>query len=178
MINTVLQFWFKETRPEQWWKKDPDFDAVIRNRFSTLHGQAAQSELYGWRTSPEGRLAEIIILDQFSRNMYRDSSMAFFCDNLALCLAQTAVACGDDKHLEVHKRAFIYLPYMHSESLVIHREAEKLYSQPGLEANLEWEIKHKNIIERFGRYPHRNEALGRVSTREEEEFLLTPGSRF
>lgn len=114
MHNRVLDFWFTETTPAQWWKVDPDFDALIRSRFEALHRQAGACELYGWRSSAPGRLAEIIVLDQFSRNMHRGTPLA---------LAQEAVAAGADQLLPPPQRAFLYLPYMHSESAAIHRVA-------------------------------------------------------
>ena len=178
MMDEILHFWFEELQPSQWWVKDEALDRLIHDRFASIHGQAVRCELYLWRETAPGRLAEIIILDQFSRNMFRGTPQAFKNDPLALALAQEAVAGGFDLQLPLEKRSFIYLPFMHSESLKIHEFAERLYSQPGLEAHLEWEIKHKNIIERFGRYPHRNAILGRKSTADEIEFLQQPGSRF
>lgn len=118
------------------------------------------------------------MLDQFSRNVYRNEAKAFANDALALALAQEAVAHCLDSQLPVQQRAFMYLPYMHSESLAIHNVALQLFDQPGLEGNLDFEIKHRDIIERFGRYPHRNEMLGRESSAEEIEFLKQPGSSF
>lgn len=125
-----------------------------------------------------GRLAEIIVLDQFSRNIHRGQARAFACDPLALALAQTAVAVKADRELEVGRRAFLYMPYMHSESPAIHVLAVSLFGQPGLEGNLDFELRHKEIIDRYGRYPHRNAILGRPSTTEEMDFLKTPGSSF
>jgi uncharacterized protein (DUF924 family) len=119
-----------------------------------------------------------MVLDQFSRNIHRDTAAAFANDALALALAQEAVARGSDRELPVPHRAFLYLPWMHSESPTIHEEALRLFAQPGLEHNLEFERQHKAIIDRFGRYPHRNEALGRASTQEELAFLREPGSSF
>ncbi len=118
------------------------------------------------------------MIDQFSRNLHRQSALAFAWDPLALALAQEAVALGVDGQLPVERRAFLYLPYMHSESHVIHEQAVALYSQEGLENNLDFEHRHKAIIDRFGRYPHRNAALGRKSTPEEVAFLAEPGSSF
>lgn len=178
MIDTILNFWFKETDHSQWFKKDSGFDELIRERFMNIHRQAKSCELYHWRVTPSGRLAEIIILDQFSRNMFRGQKEAFENDQLALVLAQEAVAQGDDTRVPPVQKSFFYLPYMHSESIIIHRAAEKLYRQPGLESNLEWELKHKEIIDRFGRYPHRNSILGRESTDKELAFLQQPGSGF
>ena len=176
--QTVLDFWFKEIDAKQWWTKSSEFDQLIVSRFGSLHAAAASCELQAWRETPRGRLAEIIVLDQFSRNMYRDQPQAFACDALALALAQTAVAAGADGVLEIHQRAFMYMPYMHSESPLIHNSAQALFCQAGLESSLASEHKHKTIIERFGRYPHRNAILGRPSTTEELEFLATPGSSF
>lgn len=176
--NDVLNFWFYELSASDWFVKNAVVDATIRDRFKLLHEAAAYGELYTWRTSAEGRLAEIIVLDQFSRNLYRDDARAFSCDSAALVLAQEAVAANLDQQLTVQQRAFLYMPYMHSESLRIHHQAVQLFSQKGLAGSLDYEIKHKAIIERFGRYPHRNKVLGRKSTRAEREFLTQPGSSF
>ena len=177
--RTVLRFWFEELSSKDWFRKSDELDRTIRQRFSDVHGAATQGECWEWRTSPEGRLAEIIVLDQFSRNIHRDRAEAFAWDAMALVLAQEAVATGSDRHLpEPMQRAFLYMPYMHSESTRIHEQAMTLFDQPGLEHNLEFEQKHKVIIDRFGRYPHRNALLGRESTAEELEFLKQPGSSF
>jgi len=178
MYKEVLKFWFEETSPSQWWSKNDDFDRSISDRFSELHHKAACCELFEWRENAPGRLAEILVLDQFSRNMFRGSPRAFAQDALALVLAQEAVASGVDQQLNQVERGFLYLPYMHSESIKIHHVAVRLYSKQGMESTLEWELKHQKIIERFGRYPHRNELLGRISSAEEQDFLKQPGSRF
>ncbi|MCP1727799.1 uncharacterized protein (DUF924 family) [Natronospira proteinivora] len=178
MYQQVLDFWFQENGPEQWFKSDPDFDETILERFKTLHDQAALCECWQWRETPHGRLAEIIVLDQFSRNMYRDTPAAFAQDPLSLALAQEAVAVGADASLSAPEKAFLYMPYMHSESALIHEQAVQLFDQPGLEQNYDFELRHKIIIDRFGRYPHRNAILGRPSTAEEEAFLQQPGSSF
>ena len=174
----VLQFWFEEIDKDNWFKKDETFDVEIRSRFTQIHHAARQGELHTWRESIEGRLAEIIVLDQFSRNMFRNDPRSFAYDSMALVLAQEAVATGLAQVLPVQQRAFLYMPYMHSESLLIHDEAVKLFSEPGLEHNLDFEIRHRDIIARFGRYPHRNALLGRASTAEELAFLQEPGSSF
>lgn len=178
MYQQILNFWFEEITPSQWWKKSEEFDQLIRDRFTEVHTKASRCELYDWRGTSKGRLAEIIVLDQFSRNMFRDRPEAFSNDQMALILAQEAVLLGVDQKLEEVERGFIYMPYMHSESLAIHAVVEQLYRDNGMEKSLEWEIKHKKIIERFGRYPHRNKILGRKSTEEELEFLKQPGSSF
>jgi uncharacterized protein (DUF924 family) len=174
----ILNFWFEEIPQKSWWIKDDALDQAIKERFAELHYRAANGELYRWREQPLGRLAEIIILDQFSRNLYRGQPESFASDSMALVLAQEAIDLGIDKQFSVEQKIFVYLPYMHSESLLIHEQAVKLFDQPGLEDNLNFEWKHKVIIERFGRYPHRNEVLGRESTPEELEFLKEPGSSF
>jgi len=176
--QTVLDFWFEEIDPKQWWRKDPQFDALIQERFGALHAAAGAGELFVWRAHADGCLAEVIVLDQFSRNLYRDSALAFAFDGMALLLAQCAVARGMDAVLPVERRAFLYMPYMHSESKNIHAHAVQLFDQPGLENTLDFELRHKAIIDRFGRYPHRNAVLGRTSTAEEVEFLQEKGSSF
>jgi len=174
----VLSFWFAEIEPAQWWKVDPAFDEGIQARFGELHRSAHLGELWPWRSAPLGRLAEVIVLDQFSRNIHRGTAQAFASDAMALALAQEAVAGAHDLALPVEKRAFLYMPYQHSESRLVHIEAERLFASLGLRDHHDFELRHKAIIDRFGRYPHRNPALGRASTPEELEFLEQPGSRF
>lgn len=176
--DTILAFWFEEITPRQWWARSDEFDRQIESRFGAVHSAAERCELYGWRETASGRLAEIIALDQFSRNIHRDHPQAFACDTLALALAQTAVAAKADRELDADRRAFLYMPYMHSESPMIHTLAVSLFGAPGMEGNLDFELRHKEIIDRFGRYPHRNAILGRTSTPEEIDFLKTPGSSF
>lgn len=178
MYNSVLNFWFIELTPKDWFSPSEEIDNVLREKFSDLHERALRCELFDYRSTAEGRLAEILILDQFSRNIYRNSPRAFAADPLALALAQVAVNAGADKQLSIGQRSFIYMPFMHSESLLIHEEAIKLFSQSGLEGGLDFEKRHKKILEKYGRYPHRNQILGRASTPEEIEFLKQPGSGF
>ena len=178
MFHNVRKFWFEEIEPSQWWIKDDEIDQLIRLRFSDHHEKAVRCELFEWRKYPQGRLAEIIVLDQFSRNMFRGTARAFSQDPMALILSQEAISLAIDKLLESQERGFVYLPLMHSESLVIHETAEALYRQFGDQSSLKFELKHKEIIQRFGRYPHRNKILGRESTEEEIEFLKQPGSSF
>lgn len=177
-FEAVLQFWFHEITPAQWWKVDPAFDRLIAERFGLLHQDACRTELYEWRVNPRGRLAEVIVLDQFSRNIHRGQRGAFEADPLALALAQTAVAVGDDLALSEAERAFLYMPYMHSESRRIHAVADPLFLARASKDSHQFELRHKDIIDRFGRYPHRNQILGRTSTPEELAFLATPGSSF
>lgn len=174
----ILDFWFGELTPKQWYAVSDALDADIARRFGSLHAAAARCELFPWRASAAGRLAEIIVLDQFSRNIFRGQPAAFAQDALALALAQAAVQAGADADLPPPQRAFLYLPYMHSESATIHAEALTLYAALGVAGNLDFEQRHKAIIDRFGRYPHRNAVLGRTSSPEEEAFLATPGSSF
>ncbi len=174
----ILHFWFTELTPKQHFAKDAALDEAIRTRFGATLEAAARCELFGWRATPEGRLAEVLVLDQFSRNVYRDTPRAFAQDALALALAQELVASGQDRSLPLAQRSFAYMPYMHSESALIHEQVVALFSQPGLEDNLRFEHAHKAIIDRFGRYPHRNAILGRSSTAEELAFLGGPGSSF
>lgn len=178
MYPVILHFWFQELAPRQWWNGDADLDRLIKLRFGELHARAAQAELYHWRTTPLGRLAEIIVLDQFSRNIHRGSRRAFEQDGMALALAQEAVAAGSDQGLNPDQRAFLYMPYMHSESPRIHALAEPLFRQGTTANSLDFELRHKAIVDRFGRYPHRNAILGRDSTAEELAFLAQPGSSF
>lgn len=178
MPADILDFWFREIQPAQWWKVDAAFDALITERFGALHAQARRGELFAWRATPAGRLAEVIVLDQFARNIHRGTPDAFSADPLALALAQEAVAAGADLALPPEQRAFFYMPYMHSESAAIHAMAEPLMRERAPEHTHAFERRHKAIIDRFGRYPHRNAILGRVSSPEEAAFLTEPGSSF
>jgi uncharacterized protein (DUF924 family) len=174
----ILQFWFQELDAKMRFAKNPELDRKIRDRYLGTYENVLNGKTADWRKTPEGKLAEIIVLDQFSRNMFRDSPKAFDGDSLALELAQAAVKAGDDQKLPAEQRAFLYMPYMHSEDRETHEKAVALFSQKGLEFNLQYELMHKKIIDRFGRYPHRNQVLGRVSTQEESEFLKEQGSSF
>ena len=174
----ILHFWFEELTARQHFVKDAALDDTIRNRFGATLEAAARCELFAWRASADGRLAEIVVLDQFSRNVYRDTPRAFAQDALALALAQELVASGQDRLLPSKQRVFAYMPYMHSESALVHKQAVALFSQPGMEDNLNFELRHQSIIDRFGRFPHRNAILGRASSAEELAFLREPGSSF
>ena len=176
--QNILHFWFDELTEKQHFAKDAALDEKIHTRFGATLDAAARCELFAWRATPEGRLAEIIVLDQFSRNIYRDTARAFAQDGLALSLAQEFVASGQGQLLTTAQRRFAYMPYMHSESALIHAQAVTLFAEPGLENGLDFELRHQAIITRFGRYPHRNAVLGRVSTAEELAFLSEPGSSF
>lgn len=174
----VLDFWFVSHGEDDWFGGKAEFDAELMRFDSGTQAAAAQGEAYGWRHSAEGRLAEIIVLDQFSRQLFRDDARAFASDDMALALAQEAVLRGDDLKLEPRLRMFLYMPYMHSESLVIHEEAVRLFTDLGMEETLKFELAHRDTIARFGRYPKRNAALGRVSTPEEEAYISSGNAMF
>jgi uncharacterized protein (DUF924 family) len=176
--DSIIHFWFEELIPKQHFAKDAKLDEAIRTRFGATLEAAAKCALLAWRTTPEGRLAEILVLDQFSRNVYRDTARSFAQDPLALVLAQELVASGGDRKLPLAQRDFAYMPYMHSESAQVHTQAVALFTQPGMEETLRYELHHKSIVDRFGRYPHRNAILGRTSSAEELAFLSGPGSSF
>lgn len=176
--DDVINFWFNEIESAQHWKKDLAFDQLIAERFGDLHRQATLCELFEWRSLAQGRLAEIIVLDQFSRNIYRDTPLSFAYDSQALTLAQEAVALRVDDELSPIEKNFLYMPYMHSESLKVHDVALELFTKNGVENSLDFELQHKKIIEQFGRYPHRNTILGRESSAQEVAFLERPGSSF
>lgn len=174
----VLKFWFEELTPQDHFKKSEQLDATIRERFLKTLEAGSRGELFSWRKTAGGRLAEILVLDQFSRNVYRDRPESFAQDPMALTLAQEMVELGLDREIPQGRRSFVYMPYMHSESPVVHEEAVRLFQQPQMEDALKFEHLHKKIIDRFGRYPHRNKILGRSSTPEELDFLKTSNSSF
>jgi uncharacterized protein (DUF924 family) len=178
MPEEVLTFWFEDIEPRNWWAVDPEFDRLLKDRFLPLLLQAAAGELFAWRTSARGRLAEIIVLDQFSRNIHRGTRQAYSQDPQALILSQEAVAGGALNELTPAERTFLLMPYMHSESRVIHAQAEALFRDFTPADNYQFELRHKAIVDRFGRYPHRNAILGRTSSEEETGFLNQPDSGF
>lgn len=174
----VLDFWFHTLSPADWWKKDDALDQQISQQFMGLHRKATLGELHEWRYSALGALAEVILLDQFSRNIFRGKRESFAYDGMALVLAQMALHQGFDRAVSPSERAFFFMPFMHSESMVIHSHAKKLFQQPGMETYYDFEQQHAAIIEHFGRYPHRNAILGRPSTSEEQDFLERPSPAF
>ena len=177
MLEEILEFWLKEIDQNQWRVFDPSFDALLTKRFLALLQQGSAGELFAWRGKSRGRLAEIIVLDQFSRNIHRGTPLAFAQDSMALVLSQEAVSAGVMSELNAEECSFLLMPYMHSESRAIHVQAEALFKQYA-PSRYEPELRHKAVIDRFGRYPHRNKILGRFSTEEEIEFLKLPGSSF
>jgi uncharacterized protein (DUF924 family) len=186
----VLDFWFGrpgdachlQPRP-QWFKKDPAFDANIRQHFGGLVDAALRGELEHWAGQPLSAVAQVVVLDQFTRNAFRDTAAMFAGDVRALAAARALCASGQDQSLPGVMRQFVYLPFEHAEDLEDQRESLRLFGQlerdtPALSGLLEWARKHHDIVARFGRFPHRNALLGRVSTPEEIEFLKQPGSGF
>ena len=176
--ESILKFWFETLEPKDWWRKDEGLDQRIRSLFAGTHAQVAAGETSAWRQSDEGRLAEIIVLDQFSRNMFRDQPEAFAHDEAARMLSWTAIEAGILDRLDQQQRSFVLMPQMHSEMLDDHRRALALFERYTSEGTLDFERRHMAIVERFGRYPHRNAILGRESTPEELVFLQGPGSGF
>ena len=174
----VLHFWFVEHSQKEWFGGGPEFDARLTAAFSETHLAVAAGEAWRWRTTPEGRLAEIIVLDQFSRQIHRGEPKAFASDPMALALAQEAVAGGHDLALDQPKRMFMYMPYMHSESLVVHEETLRLFTDLGIEEALKFEQAHIDVLKRFGRYPRRNAVLGRKSTSVEVEYCASDEGRW
>lgn len=178
MQNEVLEFWFNEVGKPQWFVKDLNVDEEISQRFGRLVKQAGAGECYSWRSTAKGRLAEIIVLDQFSRNIYRDTPESFAHDPMALVLAQEAVSVGILDDFNQVELQFLLMPFMHSESKLIHQYAEPLFTKYVDDDVNRYEVMHKTIVDRFGRYPHRNGILGRESTTEELAFLKEPNSSF
>lgn len=173
--DAVIRFWFEDHGAEDWFSAKADFDAEVAEHFTETQGRAARGEAWHWRVTPLGRLAEIIVLDQFSRQLFRGAAKAFATDAMALALAQEAVAGGADRNLTPEQRMFLYMPYMHSESLVIHEAAVPLFAALDLPDCLKAAQDHLALIRRFGRYPKRNAALNRTSTPQEEAYLASAG---
>jgi len=172
--DEVLKFWFERDR-KAWFDKNPVFDAQIRQRFLPHYELGAAGMLADWKRAPASCLALVLLLDQFPRNMFRESAMAFAADPLARDAARTILERGWDQAMTADERMFAYLPFEHSEALADQELSLKLFEG---NANFEWARKHWEIIRRFGRFPHRNAALGRAPTPEEIEFLSQPGSSF
>lgn len=171
-IADVLGFWFAELEEKQWWSPDPRVDRVVRDRFGTLHRTLAREVPAGWRTSPRGYLAAVIVLDQFSRNMFRNDARAYATDAEALALAREAISKGVDAELETKERHFLYMPFQHSEDADTQAESVALFEGLGDQNALDFARRHKAVIDRFGRFPHRNQVLGRETTAEERDFLM------
>jgi len=166
----ILAFW-KDAGPKKWWSKDDALDAEIRGHFFDRHAHAANGALDHWQDNAEGALALVLLLDQFSRNLFRDTAHGWAFDGKGLAIAKRAVAAGLDVEMDAELRNFIYLPFMHSELLEDQRAALRHMERSGEEGNIKAAREHLDIIERFGRFPHRNERLGRETTPEEQAFL-------
>lgn len=187
-INDILAFWFEDptgqtsTYRNVWFSKNETFDREVHDRFLEVYEQAETGMLTHWQETAQGCLALILVLDQFPRNMFRNQTEAFATDEKALACAQHAINRGFDQDLPLIQRWFVYLPFMHSESLEMQQQSVELFRQfaddPQTQSSYPYAIKHLEVIERFGRFPHRNAILGRESTPEETEFLQQPGSSF
>lgn len=179
--DEVLDFWFRETDREDWFERSDGFDQVIRDRFAQAVETARAGGYAGWCDTPRGSLAVIILIDQFSRNIYRDSPRAWSADDVALSCTKRAIARAYDADLGIEERKFLYMPLMHSEVLADQEQCVELFGRLATDADhvsLEFAIRHRDIVARFGRFPHRNEILGRESTAEERAFLEEPNSSF
>lgn len=174
----VLSFWFDELHPRDWFTPSPGLDTQCDRRFRLTHLALSREVLPEWRETPQSRLATIILFDQMPRNMYRATPLAFATDGLALREARIAVEAGADRGLSVDQRAFLYLPFEHSENLLDQTRSVALFTDVGDARYLDFAIRHCEVIRQFGRFPHRNAILGRVSTEAEISFLSQPGSRF
>lgn len=176
--EAVLDFWFSESSEEDWFKKNDAFDATLRERFSWTHAAAAEGALDGWAETPDGRLALLILLDQMSRNLYRGDARAFAQDGKAIAIARRALAEGDHAVASRDRRLFLYLPFEHSENPADQALCMALFTALGDDRLIDFAERHKVIVDRFGRFPHRNAVLGRESTAEEISFLEQPNSSF
>jgi uncharacterized protein (DUF924 family) len=195
--ETVLSFWFGEldahgradkSHQARWWSKDPEFDSEIRTRFAALHRAAVGGELETWLDAPRSRLAYIIVLDQFSRNLFRNHAGMFAADAQARAATEQGIERAHDRALALHERVMFYMPLMHSEQLADQERCIALMSALAREgsdsaratmlSHVGFAERHRDIVRKFGRFPHRNAQLGRTSTPEEQEFLAGPGSSF
>ena len=177
--KAVLNFWFNDTTPSQWFAKDPAFDALVRQRFLDLTRKAIAGELGPWSETPQSGLALLLLLDQFPRQLWRESAKAFAGDPQALALSLKAVERGWlEAEPEQARRQFWLMPLMHAEDLAVQESALPLFERFSDPRTADFARRHRDVIARFGRFPHRNALLGRVSSAEELAFLQTPGSRF
>lgn len=178
MIDAILSFWFAPGTRERWFTPDPAFDGEIRQRFAAAVGEAIGGGFARWEESPRGSLALLLLLDQFPRNLHRGTADSFAGDARALAVARASLRRGHDLEVPAEQRMFFYLPFEHSEDIADQRRAVELFTRLGDPVGLDYARRHLEIIERFGRFPHRNAALGRTTTPEEAAFLKQPGSSF
>lgn len=171
--DDVLHFWYSDAARAKWFVKDEAFDAEIRRRFAVLYEHVRDGAHADWKDSPRGLLALVIVLDQFPRNMFRGSAQAFASDDLALTLAELGIAKGFNVRLSPEERMFLYMPLQHAEKIDVQEQAVARFAELALDDTLDFAKQHRDIILRFGRFPHRNAVLGRESTAEETEFLKT-----
>ncbi len=177
-VREILDFWFAPGAEARWFETDAAFDREIEGRFRADHERAAAGALTGWESRPEGALALVILLDQFPRNMFRGGARAFVTDDAALAAAERAIANGFDQTLPMARRKFLYVPFQHSESRDRQRRSVELCRGLDQPKTLDFAERHLRVIERFGRFPHRNQVLGRTSTPEEEAFLAGPDAPY
>jgi uncharacterized protein (DUF924 family) len=174
--NAVLDFWYSPINKTKWFIQDPAFDNEILNKFFIFYQSALKNELKDWANTPHGSLALVIILDQFPRNMFRGTAKSYVTDEMALSITKKAISIGFDQKLNLQEKQFLYMPLMHSENIEDQKLSVELFVFD--QNSLSYAKKHKDIIERFGRFPHRNLILDRNSTKEEVSFLKQPGSSF
>jgi uncharacterized protein (DUF924 family) len=176
--DAVVGFWCETLTAKDWWQSTPELDARVREKFAATHLALSRAVPDEWRASPEARLAAIIVLDQFPRNMYRASPLAFATDWIARREALLALDAGADKAVDYGRRHFFYMPFEHSELLADQDLSVSLFEAHGDETYLDYAVRHRDVIARYGRFPHRNGFLGRVSTPAEEAYLAEPGAGF
>lgn len=178
--HDILKFWFEETKPQQWFQADPDFDALIHTRFADIYEMAARGVLDDWKNDADGCLALCIVVDQFPRNMFRGTAKAFATDAHAIAISRYAVSKGFDQRIEPARRRFLYLPFEHAENLNDQRTSVALFETIKKDdpQGYDYAQRHLDVIEQFGRFPHRNAILGRTNTPEEVVYLAKPGSGF
>ena len=177
-MGEVLAFWFKELRPDQWFKRDEALDEIVRSRFGALYERLATNLAPDWRETAEGCLAAVIVLDQFPRQLFRDDARAFATDEAALAIASLAIERSFDQALSPVQRKILYMPFQHSEDADVQARSVALFATIDDPDTLTYARRHKEIIDRFGRFPHRNAVLSRDSTEEELAFLKEPNSVF
>jgi uncharacterized protein (DUF924 family) len=177
-IDEIVNFWFGELSPKDWFRKDEALDSTIASRFGTTYHELRSGVPASWLDTPEGFLAAILVLDQFPRNMFRADARCFATDAIALALAKRAIAEGVDAKLKSDQRSFLYMPFQHSEEEGDQASAVALFAMLGKPLELDFALRHQAVVDRFGRFPHRNALLGRATTEEEQTFLAGPDSSF